>query len=127
MKNKEGVPKSEKYQNIDILDQETMEMLKEHAADNPELVKDIFDSFAPEADELVNKITKAIEMKDFDALKSNAHSLAGISGSIGAMRLRQIAADVEAEIKLGDKEKSLEIVNYIFDAYTEFTQLLNKL
>jgi HPt (histidine-containing phosphotransfer) domain-containing protein len=127
MENNDGVPESEKYQNIDILDQETLKMLEEHAVDNPELVKDIFDSFAPEADEIVNKIAKAIEVNDFDTLKSNAHSLAGISGSIGAMRLRQIAADVEAEIKAGDKEKSLEIAGYIFDAYTEFTQMINKL
>ena len=120
-------PREKNYKDIDNLDQETVAMLEEHAANNPELVRDIFDSFKPEADELIEKITQAIADKDMNALKSNTHSMAGISGSIGALRLKEIASDMEKEIKSGNNEAAIDLAVHLFPAYSEFSDLIDNL
>jgi HPt (histidine-containing phosphotransfer) domain-containing protein len=115
------------YLIIDNLDQETLIMLEEHSTDNPELVRDIFDSFAPEAQELIEKINEAITRDDYQSLKMHAHSLSGISGSIGAMRLKQIAADIEAAVKSNLNERARHISTFINDAYQDLIRVLGAL
>lgn len=115
------------YANIALIDQETMNMLREYARGNPELVTDIIDSFVPEAEELIVKIEKASQSKDFELLRSSVHSLSGISGSIGASQLRAIASDSENAIKTAEYEKALSLTKQIPDAYRELLDLLKKL
>jgi HPt (histidine-containing phosphotransfer) domain-containing protein len=118
---------SDYYDNIDNLDKETIKMLEEHSANNPELVRDIFDSFKPEADELMVKIKDAIDERDLETLRSNAHSMAGICGSIGALRLYTISKDIEMEIKTGDGEKAIALARNMFMAYRELLELIENL
>jgi HPt (histidine-containing phosphotransfer) domain-containing protein len=125
MERKEGSISN--YQHIDNLDQETLDMLEEHSTDNPELVKDIFDSFAPEAQELIEKINEALSTDDYQSLRIHAHSLSGISGSIGAMRLKQIAADIETAVKSNQNEHARHIANFINGAYLDLTRVLGSL
>lgn len=109
------------YTEISIIDQETVNMLKEYAAGSPELVKDIIDSFRPEAEELVEKIKNILNSsgtKDFEELRKSVHSLAGISGSIGANRLWQIASDTESAIKEPDFDSAIiraELIPGVFE------------
>ncbi len=115
------------YANIDLIDQETMDMLQEYAKGNPELVTDIIDSFVPEAEELIYKIQNAIQSRNPELLRSSAHSLSGISGSIGASRLRALASDSENAVKEAEHEKAISLATQIPDAYQELLDLLKKL
>ncbi|MFW5758740.1 MAG: Hpt domain-containing protein [Bacteroidota bacterium] len=115
------------YANIDLIDQETMNMLQEYAKGNPELVTDIIDSFVPEAQELISKIKNAIHSEDIELLRSSVHSLSGISGSIGASQLRAMASDSENAIKEGAHEKAILLATQIPDAYQELINLLENL
>ncbi|MFP4287806.1 MAG: Hpt domain-containing protein [Bacteroidales bacterium] len=115
------------YANIDLIDQETMNMLQEYSKGNPELVTDIIDSFVPEAEELIGKIQNAIQSQDLELLRSSVHSLSGISGSIGASQLRALASDSENAAKKGEQEKAISLATQIPDAYQELLNLLKKL
>jgi HPt (histidine-containing phosphotransfer) domain-containing protein len=66
-------------------------------------------------------------IREFETLRSNAHSMAGICGSIGALRLHTISKDIEMEIKTGDKEKAIGIARNMFTAYRELLELIENL
>ncbi|MBW6480535.1 MAG: Hpt domain-containing protein [Bacteroidales bacterium] len=105
------------YSNINMLDQEMLDMLNDCADGNPELIHDIFDSFTPEADELIEAVRNSIKKQNFENLKKSAHALAGISGSIGATRLHQIATDVENAIKSNHNDVASVIAEELFPNY----------
>ncbi len=114
----------EDYLQIDILDDETMEMLREYTQGSPELITDLIDSFEPESSVLVADIKKALEDKDEALLKSSSHSLSGISGSIGALRLRAVCSDTENSFKSGNTEQAFMIAEIIFPVYEELIAIL---
>lgn len=112
------------YDGIELLDQETLGMLKEYAKDNPELVKDIYDSFAPEAEELVARVIATAAAEDIEGLRKSAHSLAGISGSIGAKRLQVLNSDIENAIKNGDNTTAVEHALLVEPVYRQLLKML---
>jgi HPt (histidine-containing phosphotransfer) domain-containing protein len=118
---------SNRYSEIDLLDNETMSMLKEYAKGSPEIVQDIIDSYEPEGSVIIAEIKKSIAEKNPELLRISAHSLAGISGSIGAIRLKQACAETENAVKAGKTEDAFSNTNHIFNIYDELIDLLKKL
>lgn len=116
-----------RYSEIDLLDDETMSMLKEYAKGSPEIVQDIIDSYEPEGSVIISEIKKSIKEKNSELLRISAHSLAGISGSIGAVRLKQACAETENAVKAGKIEDAFENTKYIFGIYDELIDLLKRL
>lgn len=113
-----------RYAQLSLLDEETMTMLKELSAGNPEILTDILDSFEPEADTVMEEIRKAVSVKDTVSLRTASHSLAGISGSIGAVRLRHACSDTENAIKAGNEEAAILNTAFIFTIYTDLIKKL---
>lgn len=116
-----------KYDAVKLLDEETLNMLNEYASGSPEIVQDILDSFEPEAVKLMDEIRIARENEDAQLLKTAAHSLAGISGSIGAARLRQVASDTENAIKAENIKEALDLSEILIKTYDELIALLKKM
>ncbi|TVQ14698.1 MAG: Hpt domain-containing protein [Bacteroidetes bacterium] len=116
-----------KYEQIKLLDEETISMLNEFASGNPEIVQDILDSFEPEAIKLMEEIKIASENKDVQLLKTAAHSLSGISGSIGAARLRQVATDTENAIKAENLNEAFELSEILSLTFDELIVLLKNM
>lgn len=114
------------YSNINILDQEMLDMLNDCADGNPEMINDIFDSFTPEADELIETIQTSIKQKDYETLRKSTHALAGISGSIGATRIQQISTDVENAIKTNKNDVATEIAEQLFGNYELLKEEIHK-
>lgn len=116
-----------KYEAIKLLDEETLNMLNEFASGSPEIVQDILDSFEPEAVKLMDEIKSARENEDAHLLKTAAHSLSGISGSIGAARLRQVASDTENAIKAENLNEAFGLSEVLIKTYDELIALLKKM
>lgn len=116
-----------KYEQIKLLDEETISMLNEFASGSPEIVQDIIDSFEPEAVKLLEEIKMARENKDIQLLKTAAHSLSGISGSIGAARLRQVATDTENAIKAENLTEAFQLSEILSITYDELIVLLKNM
>jgi HPt (histidine-containing phosphotransfer) domain-containing protein len=114
------------YSNINMLDQEMLDMLNDCADGNPELIHDIFDSFTPEAEELIEAVRKSLKQQNFENIRKSAHALAGISGSIGATRLQQIATDIENAIKSNKNEVASEIAEQLFPNYELLKEEIHK-
>ena len=125
--NNTNQPNQPGYSSIEMFDQETLSMLKEYAQSDPDVVKDIIDSFEPEASVLIQEIKEAVHNRNNLALKKSAHALAGICGSIGAKKLETICRDVDNRIKSGNAEESFPLTSEIFKAYDELIGSLNKI
>lgn len=106
------------YSNIEMLDHNMLEMLNSCADGNEELIDDIFDSFSPEAEELLESIKESVKKDDMELLRKSSHALAGICGSVGASRLQQIATDIENAVKTGNNQTALEITAELYPNYT---------
>jgi len=115
------------YDKMEILDDETMEMLREYAQGSPEIITDILDSFEPESSVLISDVNKAINEKDESLLKSSTHSLSGISGSIGAQKLKTICTDTENSLKSGNTEQAFVLAQMIFPVHEELIETLRKM
>jgi HPt (histidine-containing phosphotransfer) domain-containing protein len=115
------------YSGIELLDNETMNMLNEYAKGSPEIVKDIIDSFEPEAAVIIEDIIRAAAEKNYENLRIATHSLAGISGSIGAVRLKQACSDTENAIKAGKPEDALTNTPQIIRTFHQLIDLLKKM
>lgn len=118
---------AENYQTIEILDSETLEMLREQTQDNPEILDDIFASFYPEAEELLAEITQTSKEQNMEALRKATHALSGIAGSIGALRLAQVSRDTENAIKATDLSLALKTAPLIAQMYQELKQQLSEI
>lgn len=115
------------YESFKLLDEETLNMLNEYASGSPEIVQDIIDSFEPEASKLLEEIKEAQDSKDVLKLQKAAHSLSGISGSIGAKRLRQVASDTENALKAGKTNEGLILSQVVIITYQELIALLKQM
>lgn len=116
-----------RYDHIEMLDQETMDMLKEYSHGNPEIVQDIIDSFEPEASSLMEEIKTAVDTKNDELLRTSSHALAGISGSIGAVRLRKIASETENAIKTGSPQDAYNLTDMLYKTYDDLIAMLKKM
>jgi HPt (histidine-containing phosphotransfer) domain-containing protein len=116
-----------KYSGIELLDDETLTMLRGFAKDNQEMIRDIIDSFEPEASEIIADIKRAVAHCDPDLLRTATHSLAGISGSIGANRLRQVCSDTENLIKSGHTDQAYKNLVHLYSIYFDLIELMRNL
>jgi hypothetical protein len=78
------------YLNINMLDQEMLDMLNNCADGNPELINDIFDSFTPEADELIESIQKEKENIENFKHTANEAERTGDYGKVAELRYGKI-------------------------------------
>lgn len=116
-----------RYRDTEMLDEATMAMLNEYAQGNPEIVQDIIDSFEPEATILINDIKTALAKRDAEMLRIAIHSLAGISGSIGASRLKKISTDLENTIKSGNIEEAMNEAPVVFIVFDHLIAILKEM
>ncbi len=62
----------------------------------PDVVTELIDNFLTTARERMEAIGEALDRADGSALQTAAHSLKGSSGTLGAMGMAEICADLEA-------------------------------
>jgi HPt (histidine-containing phosphotransfer) domain-containing protein len=113
-------PGLEKYEPIPALDVETIEMLKHHAGGNMDILKDLLESFFPEAEEQINELYESAEKNDTEMFKRCAHGLSGISATIGATQLKTLSVDMEMLAKAGEFDEAYKLLEYVNSFYERF-------
>jgi two-component system, sensor histidine kinase and response regulator len=81
------------------LDAETLDMLRRLSGDG---IKQLFEVFHEEVRDRLARLTEAVANGDRDAVARITHSLRGISGTMGAMRLCQLSEWLEAAASSGE-------------------------
>jgi HPt (histidine-containing phosphotransfer) domain-containing protein len=81
--------------------------LLERSMDDPELAREVLDTFLKECAELSAALSQALSATDPQASYAAAHSLKGAAGNAGAVRVRDIAKDIEGHARAGDRDAAI--------------------
>jgi len=73
----------------------------------PAEVKDFLEMYLGEAEERMNRMTAASDLK---AIVGDAHALIGTSGNVGASQVSELARSVEVACKSGDEETARRLL-----------------
>ena len=72
-------------------------------------------------DNHVDVLNEAVEKGDYEIAAQNAHTIKGVSANLSLDNLRQMAADIEAQLKSGqDATALLSELNATFDKTIEY-------
>ncbi len=91
-----------KNSNILVLDISILKLLEEDTS--REMIPELIESFLVDAKARVEKISVAIENKDFKNLEFESHTLGSSAASFGVMQLHDIARKIEAACRKGDPQ-----------------------
>jgi HPt (histidine-containing phosphotransfer) domain-containing protein len=97
---------------MSIIDKATFDELEQLSG--AEFIKELIDTFLDDAPKLVSEIKSALEAQDADSFRRAAHSLKSNAATFGAMRLAELAKELEMlgkENRLGDTGNKLTLLN----------------
>jgi HPt (histidine-containing phosphotransfer) domain-containing protein len=81
--------------------------LLERSMDDLELAREVLDAFLHECADLSAALSQALSTTDPQASYAAAHSLKGAAGNAGAVRVRDIAKDIEGHARAGDRDAAI--------------------
>lgn len=88
-----------------MIDQMTFEELKQMSGGD--FINELIDAFLEDAPNMLNNMQLALDVKDIETFRRNAHSLKSNANTFGAMELASLAKELE----LMAKENNLNIGN----------------
>ena len=109
----------------EILDKESFDFLVEADKSEPGFLKRMVDNFEKNSGELLEKLDRAMESKDYDQIKFCTHKLRGSAGALGANKLMKVAS--KGETLAGEKAdfpKIEEVAEDLFKAFKESLKVL---
>ena len=78
------------------LDPKALYQLLEVIGGDRDALKELVQSFLDEGPDLVNRLRRAVEADDADALRRAAHTLKGSANDFGALTLARLCREIEA-------------------------------
>ena len=82
-----------------ILNPETLKTIYQQAKGNNQMLIEIFNSFLNDTEKLLEELIKDYNREDYEKAKVSAHTIKGLCATIGAIKLYEIAADIDACFK----------------------------
>jgi len=87
------------------IDQATFEELKQISGED--FINELIDAFLDDAPDMIRQMQAAIEARDIESLRRNAHSLKSNANTFGALELASLAKELEFMAR----ENNLEVGN----------------
>lgn len=85
-----------------------------------ELVSSIFEEFVVESSGLVSEAVTAFAQENISTVKSHLHTLKGSAGTIGVMRVAEIARIAEGKLKVNDTSTLAEDLPHLEEEFKVF-------
>ncbi len=120
-------PYLEKISKAEVIEEETIQMLKTHTQGDNAILKNLFDSFFEDADLMCEEIMNASQTGDYETLRKTAHILSGTSGSVGAQRLKELSRIIENAVKKQNYAEAKAASAHIKSVFLEFKNKLNEI
>jgi HPt (histidine-containing phosphotransfer) domain-containing protein len=98
-----------------VIDKATLDNLV--AATDEEFVAELIETFLEDSPELIGQLKKSYNENDPPTFQRAAHTLKSNGASFGAMRLSELAKELEMMGKSGDISQSLEKISAFEDEY----------
>ena len=108
------------------LDVSRLDQLGEIEEAGADLLAELVDLFVEETEGLMGNVRRLIDNEDTAALQRMAHTLAGTCGTIGAVRMRTLAIELEATLKRGEVQPAGTLVPMLAVEFLEVRALLEQ-
>ncbi|MDP0498901.1 MAG: Hpt domain-containing protein [Verrucomicrobiota bacterium JB022] len=106
-----------------VVDREQFDMLVETGEDAAaELIQELLDLFREESGPRLDALQASLGQNDTVAIGKHAHSLAGASANLGALRLSKLCRKLETETNAGNLAALPEIARHIRAEYDRAVQ-----
>ena len=102
-----------------VIDQTTFEELKQISGDD--FINELIDAFLDDAPDMLNNMKSALETKDVESFRRNAHSMKSNANTFGATELGTLAKELEFMAKENNLEigNRLEVLNEAYQTVAE--------
>jgi HPt (histidine-containing phosphotransfer) domain-containing protein len=100
--------------------------LKKSTASNPQLLREIFQSFIDESGELIHEIRIGIEKNDHALYYNAVHSLKGLSATIGCTRLFHLLKIMDSLNKENQYSESQRCYKHLEVMFADAESLIRK-
>jgi len=96
---------------MSLINQATFEELKQMSGED--FINELIDAFLDDAPDMLNNMKTALETKDVESFRRNAHSLKSNANTFGATELGELAKELEFMAKENNLEigSRLEVLN----------------
>lgn len=118
--NKAEDMKQQNYDQYPALDKGVIQTILQHAKGDKEIIDELLNSFYEDVNELIGQIDLNLQSDNIDELRIAVHSLAGLAGTIGGVKLKELARDTENSIKSGNVDQAKEMAVFLKPAFEEF-------
>lgn len=108
----------EEENHIPVIDREIVDQLK--AIGGKDLVVSVYGDFVMESGELIKEALVAFAENNIPVVKSNLHTLKGSAGTVGVMRVAEIAREAEGRLKENDTSTLAIELPKLEKAFEEF-------
>ncbi len=110
---------------LPVLNLNTFDNLKKQTQSQPDLLKEIFDSFFEDVTEMMAGLRQSVESKDFENYTATLHTLKGLSGTIGATRLFEITNYLYTQARMNDFSSAVSGLPLIHQSILELKDELD--
>lgn len=86
-------------------------------AGDAEVEQELLRIFVEQTDEKIRALDRGVASKDYVQVGEEAHSLKGASANVGADRLRELAASLEAGMKNSEHDRAAELLKEVKAEY----------
>src|SRR3990172_167273 len=107
-----------------VIDQTTFEELKQMSGED--FINELIDAFLDDAQNMIQNMESALEARDVESFRRNAHSLKSNANTFGAMELAALAKELE----FMGKENNLDVgyrLEVLGEAYDKAADVLEEL
>jgi CheY-like chemotaxis protein/anti-sigma regulatory factor (Ser/Thr protein kinase) len=100
--------------------------LMERVMEDEALVKELIEEFLKEIPQRLSDLANALDKKNYQQIRSQAHTIKGTSGNMGAISLQKVAARLEAAGQANDIETAASLINQLQDQFENFVKETRK-
>ena len=83
--------------------------------------------FEEETEKQLQSCNKALEESDFEFIRKTLHTLKGTAGTLGIIKITDIATTLEKQMKQGDYSELNSLLSDLNDNFVEFQQNITDL
>ena len=106
---------------MSVINRATFEELKQMSG--ADFINELIDAFLEDAPNMISQMQTALETKDVESFRRNAHSLKSNANTFGATELGVLAKELE----MMGKEKNLDVGNRLEVLNQEFRKVAEEL
>lgn len=107
------------------INDQTIKVIYQQAKGNNQMLIEIFKSFINDTEELLLSLNKCYKDKSYDKAKESAHTIKGLSATIGAIKLHETATDIDQCFKtniLDGMEDKLSLLQSNYNIVKEYIE-----